>query len=130
MLAVFGVGQVLWSLFWFFLFFMWIMLLFQVTVDIFRSRDMSGLTKALWLLLVIVTPYLGVFIYLILRGGKMAENQYQSAAAQQAAVDDYIRQAAGGAPSPSAEIARLAELRDSGVIDATEFATLKAKVLG
>ena len=129
MLAVFGVGQVLWSLFWFFLLFMWIMLLFQVTVDIFRSRDMGGLTKALWLLLVLVTPSLGVFIYLILRGGKMAENQYQVASAQQASVDDYIRQAAGGAASPSAELTRLAELRDRGVIDADEFAALKAKVL-
>lgn len=60
--AEFGVGQAVWTMFWFFIFFLWIMLVFQVVVDIFRSTDLSGVMKALWVLFVFVTPYLGVFV--------------------------------------------------------------------
>ena len=127
--ADFGVGQVLWSIIWFFLFFMWIMLLFQVTADIFRSADMGGGAKALWIIFVIVFPYLGVFVYLVARGGKMHEHQMRAAEQQQAAVDNYIRSAAGTSASPADELARLADLRDRGVIDENEFSALKAKVL-
>jgi hypothetical protein len=126
----FGVGQVLWSIIWFFLFLMWIMLLFQVTADIFRSHDLSGGVKALWIIFVLVFPYLGIFVYLVARGGKMHEHQIAAMQAQQAAVDDYIRSAAGTSASPADELQRLAGLRDSGVIDADEFARLKAKVIG
>ena len=128
--ANFGVGQVLWSIIWFFLFLMWIMLLFQVTADIFRSHDLSGGVKALWIIFVLVFPYLGIFVYLVARGGKMHEHQIAAMQAQQAAVDDYIRSAAGTSASPADELQRLAGLRDSGVIDADEFARLKAKVIG
>ena len=127
--ADFGVGQVLWSIIWFFLFFMWIMLLFQVTADIFRSADLGGGAKALWIIFVIVFPYLGVFVYLVARGGKMHEHQMRAAEQQQAAVDNYIRSAAGTSASPADELARLADLRDRGVIDENEFSALKAKVL-
>jgi hypothetical protein len=126
--ADFGVGQVLWSMFWFFLFFLWIMLLFQVFADIFRSKDMSGAIKAVWVIFVVLTPYIGVLVYLIVRGGKMQENQMQAAQAQDAAMRDYIR-SASGTGSAADELARLADLRDRGVIDADEFATLKAKVV-
>ena len=78
MIAVFGVGQVLWSIMWFFLFFVWIMLLLQVFGDIFRSEDLGGVAKFLWVLFVIVTPYLGAFVYLIVRGGKMADRQVRA----------------------------------------------------
>lgn len=128
--AEFGVGQVLWSIIWFFLFLMWIMLFFQVATDVFRSSDLSGVAKALWILLVIVAPYLGVFIYLIARGDKMHQRHVNEAAAAQGAIDEYIRQTAGTTASPAAELSRLAELRDQGVIDEAEFASLKAKVLG
>lgn len=130
MLATFGVGQVLISMIWFFLFIMWIMLLFNIFGDIFRSKDLSGVAKTLWLLFVIVTPYLGAFVYLIARGGKMAENQVAAVQAQDAAMQDYIRSAAGTSASPAEELARLADLKDKGVIDDAEFARLKAKVLG
>lgn len=129
MIAVFGVGQVLWSIMWFFLFFVWIMLLLQVFGDIFRSDDLGGVSKVLWVLLVIVLPYLGVFLYLILRGGKMNARQVAAAQAQEASLREYIAGAAGTSTSAATELARLAELRDKGVIDANEFATLKAKVL-
>ena len=128
--ANFGVGQVLWSIIWFFLFLMWIMLLFQVTADIFRSSDLSGGMKAVWLIFVLIFPYLGVFVYLIARGGKMHEHQAAELQRQQAAVDQYIRSAAGTSASAADELERLAGLRDSGVIDEAEFTRLKSKVVG
>jgi hypothetical protein len=127
--AEFNVAQVVWSMVWFFLFFVWIMLLFRVFGDIFRSTDLSGFAKVLWLLFVIVTPYLGVFVYLIARGKKMAENDMEMMKAQDAAMQDYIRSAAGGATSAAAELERLAALKEQGVIDDAEFAAAKAKIL-
>ena len=75
--AEFGTGQVLWSIIWFFLFFIWIMLIFQVFGDIFRSHN-SGVSKALWTIGIIFLPYLGVFLYLIVHGSGMAQRQAQS----------------------------------------------------
>ena len=72
-LATFGTGQVFLSLLYFFLFFIWILLLIGVFADIFRSEDLSGGAKALWVLFVIVVPYFGVFVYLIARGGRIHE---------------------------------------------------------
>ena len=128
--AEFGTGQVLWSILYFTLFFIWIMLLFQVFADIFRSQDLSGFSKALWLLLVVVFPYLGVFVYLIVRGSKMHEHAMAHAQAQDAAAQDYIRSVAATTPSTSDELAKLAALRDNGTIDEREFATAKARLLG
>ena len=128
----FGTGQVLWSMLWFFLFFIWIWLLIVVFTDIFRSDDLGGWGKALWSIFVIVLPYLGVFIYLIARGNKMGEHAAESARQQDEAARQYIRSAAGttGTGSSSAEeVARLAELRDKGVISDAEFQQAKAKAL-
>ncbi len=122
-----GVGQMLWSMLYFFLLFMWIMLLIRVVSDIFRSK-MSGVAKVLWLLFVIVLPFLGVFAYIIVRGRDMAENDMKAAQAQEQAFRSYVQSAAGTTASPADELARLADLRDRGVIDANEFAALKAKV--
>ena len=83
--AEWGTGQVFWSMLWFFLFFIWIYILIVVFSDIFRSHDLSGWAKALWVIFVIVVPYLGVFVYLIARGHKMAEHAAEAAAAQDAA---------------------------------------------
>lgn len=128
MLASFGVLQVFFSMIWFFVFLLWIMLLFRVFGDIFRSRDLGGAAKVFWLIFVIVLPYLGVFVYLIARGGKMAENELSAMQAQEAAARAYIRDAAGA--SPAEELARLADLRDRGVISEDEFKALKAKAVG
>ncbi len=128
--AEFGTGQVLWSILWFFIFFMWIMLLFQVTFDIFRSDDLSGVAKAAWILFVIIVPYLGVFVYLIARGSKMSERQVKGMQEQEAAARQYIQNAAGSSPSAAEELAKLAGLRDQGVIDEAEFARLKARLVG
>lgn len=126
----FGVGQVVLSLLWFFLFLMWIMLVFHVIGDIFRSSDLSGSGKALWLLFVIVFPYLGIFVYLVARGTKMHEHDIQALQANEAAARAYIQQAAGTSGSPADELTRLADLKEKGVIDDAEFQSLKAKVVG
>ena len=128
MIAAFGVGQVVWSIVWFTLFVMWIMLLFQVFADIFHSDDLSGAGKAGWAVFCILTPYIGVIVYLILHGGKMHARQVAAVEEQEVAFRRYIQSVA--APVGAAdELSRLAELRDRGVIDADDFAVLKAKVL-
>ena len=127
--ADFGVGQVVWSALWITIFVLWLLLVFRVFGDIFGS-DMSGVSKVLWTILVLVTPFLGIFIYLIVRGGAMARNEATAAAKQEERVQQYIRDAAGTTESPAAELERLAGLRDKGVIDEAEFARLKARVLG
>jgi hypothetical protein len=126
----FGTGQVLWSMLWFFLFFIWIWLLIVVFSDIFRSHDIGGWSKALWVIFIIIIPYFGVFVYLIARGHKMHEHAVEAAQAQDAAARAYIQQAAGSAPSTADELARLADLKDKGVIDDAEFQRLKAKAIG
>ncbi len=128
MLAEFGTGQVLWSMIWFFLFFMWVWLLITVWADIFRSHDMSGGAKALWVLFVIVLPYLGVLVYLVARGGKMKDHALAQVKAQEAAQRDYIQSIAG--TGSAGELAKLADLREKGVITEAEFASLKAKAIG
>jgi hypothetical protein len=127
--AEFGTGQVLWSMVWFFLFFIWIWLLITVFADIFRSPDLSGGAKAFWTVFVIVLPYLGVFVYLVSRGGKMHENAARQAQEQEAATRQYIQSVAGASPSPAAEISRLADLKAQGVIDENEFQAAKARAL-
>jgi Phospholipase_D-nuclease N-terminal len=96
---------------WFFLWIIWIWLLIVVLTDIFRSHDQSGWGKALWTIFVIVLPYLGVFVYLIARGGKMHEHSVQRAQAQDDAARSYIQSVAGTGPSAADEISRLADLR-------------------
>jgi type VI protein secretion system component VasK len=125
----FGTGQVFWSMLWFFLFFIWIWILITVFADIFRSHDLSGWAKGLWVIFVIVMPYLGVFVYLIARGHKMSEHALEAAQAQDAAARQYIQSAAGTGGSAADELARLADLKDKGVIDDAEFQRLKAKVV-
>ena len=118
------------STLYFFLFFMWIWIAVTVFIDIFRSHDMGGFAKALWLLFVILVPFLGVFVYLIARGHKMSEHAMADAEARDTAAKAYIRQAAGNPGSGVAgELQRLADLRDNGVITPAEFETQKAKIL-
>src|SRR5262245_30566351 len=114
---------------WFTLFFIWIWLLIVVFADIFRSHDLGGFAKFLWVVFIIFVPYLGVFVYLIARGHKMSEHAVQAAQAQDAAARAYIQDAAGTSKSPAEELQRLADLKAKGVIDDAEFERLKAKVV-
>jgi hypothetical protein len=125
----FGTGQVFLSMLYFFLFFIWIWLLIVVFSDIFRSHDLSGWSKAFWVIGIIILPYLGVLLYLIVRGHKMAEHAQQAAQAQDAAAKAYIQQAAGTSGSVADEIQRLADLKAQGVISDAEFEAGKAKAL-
>jgi multidrug resistance efflux pump len=112
------------------MFFIWIYLLILVFSDIFRSHDLGGFAKFLWVLFVIILPYLGVFVYLIARGHKMSEHAVQAAQAQDAAARAYIKDTVGSSGgSPADELNRLADLKAKGVIDDAEFQQLKAKVL-
>lgn len=128
-LAEFGSGQVFLSMLYFFMFFIWIWLLIVVFGDIFRSPDLGGGAKTLWVLFVIVLPYLGVFIYMLARGHKMSEHAMQAAKSQDAAQRAYIQSAVGAAASPADELTRLADLKNHGVISDAEFQQLKAKVI-
>jgi hypothetical protein len=125
--AEWGTGQVFWSMLWFFLFFIWIWLLIIVFMDIFRSHDLSGVAKALWIIFVILLPYLGVFVYLIARGHKMQEHAVEAAQAQDAAMRTYVQSVTE--TSPADELAKLADLKAKGVIDDAEYERLKAKAL-
>jgi hypothetical protein len=124
----FGTGQVFWSILWFFLFFMWIMLVFNVIGDIFRSDDLSGISKAIWTLVIIFLPFLGIFVYLIARGDKMGKRQIEAAQQQEAALQSYIRQTAGGT-SAADQLQSLADLHTAGKLSDEEYAAAKGRVI-
>lgn len=121
------------SLFWtmllFFGFVVSIWLLIVVFGDIFRSHDIGGFAKALWALLVIFLPLVGVLIYLIARGGKMQERASQDARQQQQEFDTYVQEVAGSDANPADQLTKLAQLRDEGVITEQELQAQKAKVM-
>src|ERR1700678_3526047 len=116
------------TILFFFLFIIWIWLLITVFMDVFRSHDMSGWAKALWVIFIIILPFLGVFVYLIARGGKMHERAAAQAAQQQKAFDDYVKKAAGSESSAD-QLAKLADLRKQGTITDAEFEAQKQKIL-
>jgi hypothetical protein len=116
------------TMLWFFLWILWFILLFRIIVDIFASRDLGGGAKAAWLILVIILPFVGVFMYLIIRGKKMTERQVHSAQAQDQAFRDYVRQAASDGSSAD-QLAKLADLHDRGAITDQEFQQAKAGIL-
>ena len=120
--------DLIWTMFMFFVFVLWIWLLIAVFMDIFRSHDLSGGLKALWVFFIIILPFLGVLIYLIARGGKMHERSAQQAVQQQKAFDAYVKQAAGSG-STADDLAKLADLKQQGVISDAEFEAQKAKIL-
>jgi len=129
LLAEFQVGQVLWSLLWFFLFFLWIWLVISLFGDIIRSDDLSGWGKAIWSLFIIVLPFLGVFMYLIVRGNDMGKRQAAAMKQSEQQFQDYIRDTAGGGSGAADELEKLSKLHESGVLDDAEYAAAKAKVL-
>lgn len=117
-----------WTILEIFLWVLWIWVLIYVFIDIFRSQDLSGVSKALWFIFVLFIPLIGVLVYLIVRGDKMHERAVQQARQQDAAARAYIQEAAGS-QTPADQLTKLAELRDRGVITADEFERQKAKVL-
>jgi hypothetical protein len=113
-----------------FLFIVWIWLLIAVFSDIFRSHDMGGGAKAVWVIFVVLIPYVGILVYLIARGGSMHERAVAQSQQQQKAFDAYVKQAAGTPGETSADqLAKLADLKAKGVLTDAEFETQKAKLL-
>jgi hypothetical protein len=121
--------DVFWSMLVFFLWIAWFMLLFRVIADIFRRRDIGGGGKTLWLIFVIILPFLGVFIYLISQNDGIVERQIEQAQRQRAQMDDYVRSVGGGGGGAAAEIEKAKALLDSGAISQSEYDAIKSKAL-
>ena len=117
-----------WTILEIFLWVLWIWVLIYVFIDIFRSRDLSGVAKALWFVFVLFIPLIGVLVYLIARGGSMQERAQQQARQADADARAYIQDVAGSGNTAD-QLTKLAELRDRGVITPEEFEREKAKVL-
>ena len=118
--------DVLWTIIVFFAWVAWIWVVITVFIDLFRRHDIGGWHKALWVVFVIVLPFLGVLVYLIAQHDGMRERSVREAKSQQQAFDQYVRDTAGG---PANEIAKAKELLDSGSITQEEFESIKAKAL-
>jgi Short C-terminal domain len=116
------------TMLWIVLWVVWLFLLFRVVFDIFRSDDLSGWGKAAWLIFVILLPYLGVFVYVIARGRGMGQRDVNQAQAQEESFKAYVRQTAGSGGTAD-ELAKLADLKERGVISDAEFEQQKAKIL-
>ncbi|HEU5421279.1 MAG TPA: SHOCT domain-containing protein [Streptosporangiaceae bacterium] len=121
--------NVFWTLFEIFAFVVWFWLLFVVLMDVFRSSDLSGWGKAGWTIFVIFLPLIGILTYLIVRGRSMHERAAQQADQQEQAFRSYVQETAGSSPSSADQLAKLADLRQRGVITPDEFEQEKSKVL-
>ena len=128
MLFAYTFGQVMWSMFVFFAWILFFWLLFTVFADLFSRHDISGWAKTGWTILVIVLPFLGIFIYLIAEGRSMGERNLQKAQAQQSQMDAYVRSVASS-DSATDQIAKGKQLLDAGTITQAEFDQLKSKAL-
>jgi len=120
--------DVFWTMFEIFAFVLWFWLLFVVLTDVFRSPDLSGWAKAAWTIFVIFLPLIGVLTYLIIRGRSMNQRAARQAQQQEEAFRSYVQETAG-APSSADQLAKLADLRQRGVISSAEFENEKSKVL-
>jgi hypothetical protein len=126
----FGTGQLLWTMVWFFFIFIWIWIVVSVFVDIFRSHDLSGWAKAAWVIFIVILPWLGVLVYLIARGSKMHEREMRQAARSEAQFRQYVQETAASSGGGTAdELAKLADLKNQGVLTDAEFEAQKAKLL-
>jgi hypothetical protein len=121
--------DILWTMLIFFAWVIWFWLLITVFGDVFRRRDIGGGAKTLWLIFVIVLPFLGVFIYLLTQNEGMTQRNIEQTRAQQAQFDAYVREAAGSGGGAAAEIERAKALLDSGAISQAEFDAIKQKAL-
>jgi hypothetical protein len=121
--------DIFWTMLIFVLWIVWFMLLFRVFADIFRRQDIHGFAKTLWVIFVIIVPFLGVFIYLIVESRGMAERSVADAQASQQQFDTYVKSVSGSGGA-AAEIEKAKGLLDSGAITQAEFDSIKAKALG
>jgi hypothetical protein len=129
--ASWGTGQVLYDIFWFFLFFVEVWLAISVFIDIFRRHDMKGWLKAFWIFLVFLVPIIGILLYLILYGNEMRVHAQQDAL-QQRQFYEYLQRGGEQGSQPHSQVdqlERLAQLKENGTISDSEFGRLKEKIL-
>jgi hypothetical protein len=119
--------DLLWTMLIFFFWVIWIWIVITVLIDIFRRHDLGGFSKALWVIFVVILPWLGVLVYLIVEHDGMRQRSIEQARSQRREFDEYVRDTAGG--GAAAEIAKAKELLDSGAITQEEFQALKMKAL-
>jgi len=129
LLADYTFLDVFWSMLVFFVWVLWFILLFRVIIDIFSRHDIGGGGKVLWILFVILLPFLGVFVYLIAENDGMTQRTIAKAQAQQQQMDEYVRATAGSGGGAAAEIDKAKQLLDGGAISQAEFDAIKAKAL-
>lgn len=119
----------IWTMFVFFIWVAWLVLVFRIFADIFRSDDMGGVAKTIWTIAVLFVPFIGVLVYILSRGDGMNRRDLERAQAAEAQFRDYVRDTAGSGAGAAAEIEKLAALRDSGALTDDEFQAQKAKLL-
>jgi hypothetical protein len=120
--------EVFWTMLIFFAFVVWIWILFTVMIDIFRRHDTSGFAKVLWIIFIVVLPYLGVFVYLIFEHQGMTERAVKQQRDTQAQFDQYVQSVAAQS-DPTEQIAKAKRLLDDGTISQTEFDQIKQRAL-
>ena|SRR2546422_1082250 len=128
MIVAASLGDFLWSLLVFFFIVIFFILMFQVVIDLFRRHDISGWKKTVWILVLIFLPYVGIFTYLIVNSGGMAERNAREVQRSQEQLDAYVRETAGAA-GPADQIAKAKELLDAGTISQEDFDSIKAKAV-
>jgi uncharacterized membrane protein YcjF (UPF0283 family) len=130
-LADVGFAELFWTMLWLFFLFMFIWVFVALVTDIFRDHELSGWGKAAWIILLVIFPLVGSLIYLIVRGGGMAERSAKQAQAAQAQFDSYVRQTAASSGNSSVDdLSRLAELKANGHISDAEYETMKQRIVG
>jgi hypothetical protein len=120
--------EVFWTMLIFFAFVVWIWILFTVLADLFRRHDTSGFSKVLWIIFIIVLPYLGVFVYLVVEHKGMTERAVKQQRDVQSQFDQYVQSVAAQA-DPTEQIAKAKQMLDNGTITQTEFDQIKQKAL-
>jgi hypothetical protein len=127
--TTYGVGQVVWTILWFFLLFVEVWLMISIFIDIFRSHDLKGWQKALWVVFVLVFPLVGILAYFIARGDTMRAHQQEAQLDEQAVGEFLARRHSSGGANAADQLSRLADLKRDGVISDEEFEQLKSRVI-
>jgi hypothetical protein len=129
-LAEVSLGDLIWTAIWVFFLIMFIWLFIAIVNDLFRDHELSGVTKAVWVVGLIVFPLIGALVYLIVRGEGMAKRTAARERLARTELDSYIRDVAGAPGSRHVdELTRLSELRSNGTITDAEFETIKARIV-
>ena len=129
-LANFTLGDLIWSIFVFFMFVIWFWLLISIFGDLFRDHELSGGVKALWVLFILILPFLGILLYLVIRGGGMSERAIKASQEAQQQMNQWAQQTVAASGSPADQIAQAKSLLDTGAISQAEFDQMKSQALG